>query len=142
MGAFRIHMRLDETTFKASADISKYDRETQQKIKTAIANGVKDTYKEAVNRAPKKKGDFIRGIKMELEGAHGTVRSTSPLSHIMEYGSGPRIASPLKAKSMRINGSFVRGHVVSMAPERPFMRPAAEATKPRIEEAVKEALEP
>lgn len=142
MGAFRIHMRLDETTFKASADISKYDRETQQKIKTAIANGVKDTYKEAVNRAPKKKGDFIRGIKMEIEGAHGTVRSTSPLSHIMEYGSGPRIASPLRAKSMRINGNFVRGHVVSMAPERPFMRPAAEATKPRIEEAVKEALEP
>ena len=41
---------------------------------------------------------------------------------------------------MLINGDFVRGHVVSTMSERPFMRPAAEAGKPKIEAAVKEAI--
>lgn len=138
---FKINVRLDDVVFRATADISKYDKATQDKIKAAIADGIKTVYEEAVNRAPKRTGALIEGIKMETKGAHGVVKSTSPLSYIIEYGSGPRIASPLHAKAMLINGDFVRGHVVSMAPERPFMRPAAEAGKPKIEAAVKEAIE-
>lgn len=138
---FKLNIRLDDAAFRATADIAKYDKATQDKIKAAIADGVKTVYEEAVNRAPKRTGAFIKGIKMEVKGAHGVVKSTSPLSYITEYGSGPRIASPLHAKAMLINGDFVRGHVVSMAPERPFMRPAAEAGKPKIEAAVKEAIE-
>lgn len=138
---FKINVRLDDAVFRATADIGKYDKETQDKIKAAIADGVKGVYEEAVNRAPKRTGAFINGIKMEVKGAHGVVKSTSPLSYVVEYGSGPRIASPLRAKAMLINGDFVRGHVVSVMPERPFMRPAAEAGKPKIEAAVKEAVE-
>ena len=138
---FKLNIRLDDAVFRATADISKYDKATQDKIKAAIADGVKTVYEEAVSRAPKRTGSLIKGIKMETKGAHGVVKSTSPLSYITEYGSGPRIASPLHAKAMLINGDFVRGHVVSMAPERPFMRPAAEAGKPKIEAAVKEAIE-
>lgn len=138
---FKINVRLDDVVFRATADISKYDKETQDKIKAAIADGVKTVYEEAVSRAPKRTGSLIEGIKMEVNGAHGVVKSTSPLSYIIEYGSGPRIASPLRAKAMLINGDFVRGHVVSTMPERPFMRPAAEAGKPKIETAVKEAID-
>ena len=133
---FKINVRLDDVVFRATADISKYDKETQDKI----ADGVKGVYEEAVNRAPKRTGGLIEGIKMDVKGAHGTVKSTAPISHVVEYGSGPRIASPLRAKAMLINGDFVRGHVVSTMPERPFMRPAAEAGKPKIEAAVKEAI--
>lgn len=137
---FKINIRLDDVVFRATADISKYDKETQDKIKAAIADGVKSVYEEAVNRAPKRTGGLIEGIKMDVKGAHGTVKSTAPISHVVEYGSGPRIASPLRAKAMLINGDFVRGHVVSTMPERPFMRPAVEAGKPKIEAAVKEAI--
>lgn len=138
--SFKINAKLDDVVFHATADISKYDKETQDKIKAAIADGTKDVYEEAVNRAPKRTGGLIEGIKMDVKGAHGIVRSTAPISHVVEYGSGPRIASPLRAKAMTINGEFVRGHVVSIMPQRPFMRPAAEAGKPKIEAAVKEAI--
>lgn len=138
---FKLNIRLDDAVFRATADISKYDKETQDKIKAAIADGVKTVYEEAVSRAPKRTGSLIKGIKMETKGAHGVVKSTSPLSYITEYGSGPRVASPLHARAMLINGDFVRGHVVSTMPERPFMRPAAEAGKPKIEAAVKEAID-
>ena len=38
---FKINIRLDDVVFRATADISKYDKETQDKIKAAIADGVK-----------------------------------------------------------------------------------------------------
>ena len=87
---------------------------------------------------PSGRVDLLRASKWTSK--ERTVKSTAPISHVVEYGSGPRIASPLRAKAMLINGDFVRGHVVSTMPERPFMRPAAEAGKPKIEEAVKEAI--
>ena len=67
---FKLNIRLDDAAFRATADIAKYDKATQDKIKAAIADGIKTVYEEAVNRAPKRTGAFIKGIKMEGKGAH------------------------------------------------------------------------
>lgn len=137
---FRISMNLENTTFKATADINKYDQDTQKKIMQVIADGTKDVYETAKNKAPIITGELREGIEMDVVGAHGTVCSTSHVSHLVEFGTGPRIASPLRAKAMVINGNFVKGHVISVMPKKPFMRPAAEAGKPKIDDAMKEAL--
>lgn len=139
--AFKISMNLDDMTFRATADISKYDKATQDKIKQVIADGTKDVYEAAVTKAPAGTGELRKGIKMDVKGAHGSVKSTSSLSHIVEYGTGIRIAAPLRARAMTINGDFVKGHVTSVMPEKPFMRPAAEEGKTKIESAMKEALQ-
>ena len=41
---FKLNIRLDDAAFRATADIAKYDKATQDKIKAAIADGIKTVY--------------------------------------------------------------------------------------------------
>ena len=45
-------------------------------------------------------------------------------------------------KALLINGSFVKGMIANgKMPAKPFMRPAVEAEKPKIEESIKKVLQ-
>lgn len=143
---FQISMGLEDVVYKATRDIARYDTNTRQGIQNAIEKGTNDTAFEAIHLAPYgPTGNLKAGIKSEFKGglyAHGKVTSTAPHSHLVEFGTGPRITTPKKAQALRLkNGDFVKGDIYSgRMSKAPFMKPAAEKVKPSIEAAVEEVL--
>jgi HK97 gp10 family phage protein len=150
MSGFYIKMDLGEAAFRATADINKYDETVQSGIRRVIAEGVQSTYESAVNKAPYgKTGNLKTRIKKEVHGSYGKIRSTAPHSHLVEFGSGPRIVGPVKRAALKLprtDGAmgwpgFVKGDIYNgKMPKAPFMKPAAEENKPKIEAAMEEVL--
>jgi len=146
MTAFRISANIEKAVYKAMADIEKYDKTSQQAIKSAVASGVTAIKEQAIRLAPAgPTGNLKAGIKSEMSSssAYGVVKSTSSHSHIVEFGTGERITYNKKGKqAMVINGSFVKGDIYNgKMPRKPFMRPAVETEKPKIEENIKKVLQ-
>lgn len=149
MGTF-IKMNLDKATYQATADINKYDESTREGIKRVIADGVQSTYETAVRLAPYgTTGNLKTGIKKEVRGSYGVVKSTSPHSHLVEFGTGPRIVGPVRRMALKLPRvdstmgwpGYVRGDIYNgKMPKAPFMKPAAEENKPKIEAAMQEVL--
>lgn len=153
--AFRIYSNISDATYKCTADIANYDTKTRQAIRSAVETGVNAIADKAIQLAPAGPPKSAReitikaGIKREMSkyGASGTIKSTAPHSHLVEFGTGPRITynNPKKShkRAMIINGGFVRGMIANgRMPKRPFMRPAVESERPKIEEDVRRAIEP
>lgn len=146
--SFKIYADIDHAVYKATADISKYSAETGQKIRAAVEHGCEAIKSDAIRAAPGgPTGNLKAGITMDMSprGAYGVIKSTAQHSHLVEFGTGVRIAmnKPKNHKrAMVINGDYVRGMIVTgkMA-ARPFMRPAVEKEKPKIEEDIKKILE-
>lgn len=145
---FHIHSDIEHAVYTATADISKYSTETGQKIREAVQNGCENIRDRAIRLAPKgPTGNLKAGITMKMSprGASGVIKSTAPHSHLVEFGTGVRITmnNPRNHKrAMVINGDYVRGMIFTgKMTSRPFMRPAVEAEKPKIEETIKKILE-
>lgn len=143
MANIYVRANLSEAVIRATSDISRYDDRVQKKIRDAIRDGVDDTWREALNRAPMgKTGNLKQGIEKEHHGTYGVVKSTAPHSHLVEFGTDIRIVAPKYRKALKINGGFVRGDIYSgKMPKAPFMRPAIEQTRPEIEREVEEAID-
>ena len=141
-----IRANIEEAIYKITADIKKYDEETQNRIKQAVRNGTKGVYENAVRAAPMKRtGNLKTGITMEMSDreATGVVKSTAPHSHLVEFGTKQRFVTPTIHKALKIKSQFVRGVITSgKMPKKPFMRPAIEKERPKIETAIKGALTP
>lgn len=143
-------MDLDKVAYQATADINRYNANTQRGIRRVIADGVQSTFETAVNRAPYgPTGNLKTGIKKEVRGSHGVVKSTSPHSHLVEFGTGPRIVGPVKRAALKLPHfdlsmgwpGYVKGDIYNgKMPKAPFMKPAAEENKPKIEAAMEEVL--
>lgn len=145
-GVFKISANIDQAVYKATADIASYNEKTQQAIKSAVADSVTAIRDQAIRLAPAGlTGNLKSGIKAEMgrTGAYGVVKSTSQHSHLVEFGTGERITYNSKNKqALKINGSFVRGDIYNgKMPAKPFMRPAVESEKPKIEENIKKVLQ-
>ncbi len=143
-----IHANIEEAVYKCTKDIEKYSREAQEGIKRAIENGVKSVHAAAVTKAPGgRTGNLRAGIKMSIttigNKAGGNVRSTAPHGHLVEFGTKPRLVQNRPGKrAMVIHGSIRRGPWMAGAmPKKPFMRPAIEQERPKIEEAIRRAVE-
>ena len=145
MSAFQINCNIEKAVYKATADISKYDKETKAKIINAVADGVKAVAETATRLAPAgTTGNLKAGIKQNMgRGAYGEIKSTAQHSHLVEFGSAERIVYNRKNKqAMVINGDFVKGDIYSgKMPAKPFMKPSVEAEKPKIEESIKKIIE-
>lgn len=142
MAGFTIRADISSATYRATADIDRYSASAQAGIRKAIADGVRATHAAAVAKAPYgPTGNLKAGIKMEIKGSYGEVKSTAPHSHIVEFGTGPRITAPRRKKALLINGNFVRGDIYNgKMPAKPFMRPAIEQERPSIEAKIEEAV--
>ena len=146
--SFKIYANIDQAVYKATADISNYSTEIREKIRAEVQTGCANIRDRAIRGAPKgETGNLAAGIKMEMSprGASGVIKSTAPHSHLVEFGTGVRITMNRPTghkRAMVINGNFVRGMIrTGKMPKRPFMRPAVEAEKPNIEEAIKKVLQ-
>jgi len=145
MSAFKINANIDQAVYKATADIALYNEKTQQAIKSAVTDGVNAIRDQAIRLAPAGlTGNLKSGIKSEMSQnvAYGVIKSTSQHSHLVEFGTGERITYSKNKQALKINGSFVRGDIYNgKMPAKPFMRPAVESEKPKIEENIKKVLQ-
>lgn len=146
MAGFQIKANIEKAVYKAMADIEKYDKTSQQAIKSAVASSVTAIKEQAIRLAPAgSTGNLKAGIKSEMSfsSPYGVVKSTSPHSHVVEFGTAERITYNKKGKqAMIINGNFVKGDIYNgKMPQKPFMRPAVESEKPKIEENIKKVLQ-
>ena len=148
MKMFSVHVNMGEIISKAARDIDKYDAEKQKKIRKVIADGTKDTKIKAVQLAPKgPTGNLKKGIKDHLvgDGREGIVMSTAPHSHLVEYGTDPRITYPIRKKALKItwNGKtgWARGYISSgKMPARHVLKRAAEREWPKIVQSMEKAM--
>ena len=106
-------MGLSQAVYDATRDIEKYDKEKREAIQGVIKRGTQATLEEAIRQAPHETtGNLQTGIKSSFQGgmyARGRVVSTAPHSHLAEFGTGPRITYPKKAKVLKFpDGGFQR----------------------------------
>lgn len=143
---FTISIGLSDVAFQATRDIEKYDKEKREAIQGVIQRGTQATLEEALRLAPHgPTGNLKAGITSEFHGgmrASGRVKSTAPHSHLVEFGTGARIVYPVRKKALKFrDGGFARGLISAGVMEgKPFMRPAAEKTKPQIEKEMEEVM--
>lgn len=148
MKMFEIRVNMGEVISKAVKDIDKYDVAKQKKIKKVIADGTKETKARALQLAPKgPTGNLKKGIKGHLVdgGREGIVMSTAPHSHLVEYGTDPRITYTVRKKALKItwNGKtgWARGYIGSgKMPARHVLKRAAEREWPKIVQSMEKAM--
>lgn len=145
MTGYVITNNLGEEINRALKNLDHYDAVTRSGIKREISDGTKATYEAAISRAHLgPTGNLRSGIRYEMtnSGNSGTVKSTAPHGHLVEFGSSQRIVLPRTGKALLLkNGDFVRGAIPAGAmPATPFMRPAVEQERPKIQEAIREVL--
>lgn len=126
--------------------LDRYSAAAQQNCKNAIRQGTHDLYDAVIIRAADgPTGNLRQGIKSDYNALRneGSVRSTAPHGHLVEFGTRQRIVMPMPpGRVLRLrNGDFVSGVIpAGRMPAKPFMRPAIEQERPKIETAIEEAL--
>lgn len=141
-----ISMDLASSVYKCTRDLQRYDESTRQRIRDAVANGTRAVYRTAVAKAPVKTGALRQGIVMALgtdpRFASGVIKSTVFRGSFVEFGTKERTVKPKRKKAMKIGDVFVRGEIYNgKVIARPFMRPAIEQERPKIEEAIRRAVQ-
>ncbi len=152
MKKFVIRLDKETLTMKATNDIAKYDKEVQQGIIRAIERGTNAVRATAIMKAPMgATGTLKAGIHADMIPGKpvGIVSSDAKHSHLIEFGTQPRLTGlkPWKGKkALRIpqkdgNYGFVKGVISSgRMPKKPFMGPAAEQERARIEAEIERAI--
>lgn len=143
----RIYANIREEVFRVMVDVRKYDEKTQAAIRKATKEGIEAVHAAAVRAAPiRATGNLRKGIKQTFDEAtcSGEVRAEAPHSHLVEFGTMERITAPTKKKlALKINESFVRGWIFTgKMPKKPFMRPAIEKERARLEASIERAMKP
>lgn len=139
---------LDEALRRLKA----YDTKSTEKISEAIRLGGQNIGKEARSRVPRRSGKLRKSIRTRFDSTAitSTVRTNVPYAHLVEFGAAAATVRPRsrarkggKPKlALRIDGSkLVKGVVhIPARPARPYMTPAYQSGKPRIENDIKKVL--
>lgn len=144
--SIKIFANIKEEAFRAMVDVQKYDEETQKNIRKATRDGVAAVHAAAVRAAPiRATGNLRKGIVQEFDErtCSGKVRATAPHAHLIEFGTRERVTAPIRKKALKIGEGFVRGWTFTgKIPKKPFMRPAIEKERPKIETSIEKAVKP
>lgn len=131
---------------KALGDVTKYDKDTQQRLDGVVRDMTGRVFKEAVSRVPKKSGKLASSIKQEFRptphGLQGYVKAMDHIAHIIEFGANGAVVVPVRRKALHPGAAawFAAHAVVPRRQPHPFMKPAMDKVRPALEAAVKEAL--
>lgn len=74
--------------------LAKKAEELHAAAAVVVAQEVDEIHDDAVRQAPRDKGDLQRGIRTEVVGAEGTVKSTSRHAGFVEHGTYKDKAQP------------------------------------------------
>lgn len=150
---------LDEALRRLKA----YDAKSTEKISEVIRLDGQNIGKEARSRVPRRSGKLRKSIRTRFDSTAitSTVRTNEPYAHLVEFGAAAATARPRsKAKkkgekpklALRIDSRGFRRFVhksskpgkgvvhIPARPARPYMTPAYQSGKPRIENDIKKVL--
>ncbi|MEI3066364.1 HK97-gp10 family putative phage morphogenesis protein [Phascolarctobacterium faecium] len=147
---------------EALRHLKAYDTKSTEKISEAIRLGGQNIGKEARSRVPRRSGKLRKSIRTRFDSTAitSTVRTNVPYAHLVEFGAAAATVRPRsrarkggKPKlALRIDGRGFRRFVhksskpgkgvvhIPARPARPYMTPAYQSGKPRIENDIKKVL--
>ena len=122
--------------------IERYSLRTQENIKKALRESTLAVHKGAMDRVPERTGELKKSITMRLSssGLSGYVLAKSKYAHLVEFGAGPAFIEPKRKKALYFNGHFSAYAFLPERKPRPFLKPAAEQEKGRLEKRIREAV--
>ena len=142
MGVRVISSNISEETFKVTRQIDRYASKTRQRIIDSIMASTKAVFTDVQTNIPRgATGNLGKSVKMDVNVRQryvsGVVSSRAPHGHLVEFGTEPRywyktVAHPKGPVALVI----YRG----VMPKHPFMKPAIEKERPRIEARLREAV--
>ena len=141
-----IKTNLDDVTFKATADLSKFNDLTKERIRDVVRQKAAEVQAKAIELVPKDTGKLASQIHLEFVNAEKTtaakVYTKNKIAHFIEYGAGGAVIVPKKKKTLApgATGWFMAKAVIPARAAHPFMKPAIDFVRPSIESAIKEAI--
>ena len=144
---FYIKADISEEAYKATRNISRYDKATQERIKATIREKTDEVFNEALRRVHSYTGNLASSIKQEYntEGnrASGRVQADAPHAHLLEFGHAGGVAVPIRKKALApgADGWFFKWAIIPAQPAHPFMKPAIDKVRPSIEEAIRKDID-
>ena len=142
-----VKANISEEVYKALVRIDRFNVATQESIRKAVREKTLEVYRLTIAHAPYKKGKLKSSIQMEIgntkRGTQGIVKTDDPVAHLVENGTAHSVVIPVVKKALHPGGSdhYFKRAVIPPRRAHPFMRPAMDAVRPTIEQAVKEAIE-
>lgn len=143
-GSSSLRIKLSLDVYKACKNIAQYDAGTQDAIRKALLEGVQNMYRTAVMLAPYRTGALKRSLKYEVGKSSARLYSNDFKARFAEYGARSGVAHPSKLKrAMALpfaERPLAQTVNIPVRGAHPFMRPAVEAEKPKLEAAIREAV--
>ena len=143
-GSSSLQIKLSLDVYKACKDIAQYDAETQDAIRKALLEGVQNMYRTAVMLAPYRTGEMKRSLRYEVGRASARLYSEDFKVRFAEFGARGVVVHPSKYKrAMALpfaERAFAQTVNIPARAAHPFMRPAVDAEKPKLETAIREAV--
>ena len=128
---------------KVLREIDRMKPQARRAVVNSLQKSTKAMARGARSRIRSKTGNLRKRIKVKVDTdkLEGTVKSTAPHTHLVEYGTKRHLLSKNK-KVLKINGQLVKGDVYHPGSKpRPFMRPAFEEEAPNFVRNVRKELE-
>lgn len=127
-----------------------YDSNSRLKIEDAIQKAGRSIRDDAKIRVPIRTGSLKRSIgsRFNSNKLQSTVKADynkAPHAHLIEYGVAQTVIRPKTKKALKFTAGgsvrFVRKEVILPARKaRPFMNPAFQSEKPKVEAEIKKIL--
>ena len=127
----------------AITDVERFNHSVQENIKSCIAESTQAVKEGARRRVHVQSGKLKNSIlaRISPSGYAGFVSANTRYAHIVEFGAGPAFIKPKKAKALYFKGHFAKYSLVPERKARPFLRPAADEEKVKLEHKMREAIE-
>lgn len=144
--SFYIRANVSDEVYKAISDISRYDQETQDKLKNIVKEKTDLVFTYALQGIRIYTGFLAKSIEHEystgIHRASGKVFTKAPHGHLLEFGHNGGLIITIRRKALRAgaDGWFMHRAVARHQSAHPFMKPAMDRVRPDIEADVKAAI--
>ena len=138
---FVVTIRVPELQ-KALKQVEAYDQNTRSRIGSAVQHSTNAIADGARRRVSVRTGRLIKkiGADYNSQKLEGTVTAKTPYAHLVEFGAKGATVAPKKKKALHFGGRFAASANIPERKAKPFLRPAFEAEKPNLVNALNEAV--
>lgn len=144
---FYVNFKVPELD-QALKNMSKYNGKTALKVEGVVQSSTKAIKNGATMRIHSVSGNLKKRTTYSFnkQKITGTIRSRSPVAHLVEFGAKATVVKPSKKKALTIdqfgNRNYAKEAHIPKRAERPYMRPAYEDEKPNMIRGLREAVQP
>lgn len=128
---------------KCLSKLKIYDTQSRKRIERTISKAGRNIRDGAKSRVPVRTGKLRDSIVANFSGAKMTSTVKAKASHapFIEFGADPAVIKPKNKKVLKIGGLYVsRDAKIPARKAQPFLHPAFQAEKPRVEQEIKKIL--